>query len=253
MTSILRRPFFVLLSGATLAILPLACSGATSDDGRPTPGATGSVCKVADDCYPDVTDGDLEGEAICLEKVTDGYCTHACDVDTDCCAADGECPDGQAQVCSPFESAAGKMCLLSCEDGDVAGDPDAKDADEYCTRNGGAGFSCRSSGGGSENRKVCMPIDCSGVLGSACENTDDCSGGLSCDETLAAGYCSQRACEKNEDCPGNGLCAKNGSDSRCVRPCDDDGDCGACREGATGTSCNQAIELIDGSTAGACL
>jgi len=142
---------FVLLP---LALLPVACS---DDDGRPSSGETGSTCEAASECYPDLEEGALSGDALCLENVPDGYCTHSCEADDDCCAADGECPVDREQVCSPLESGDGKMCLLSCEDADLESDPDAEDANDYCERNAGSAFSCRSSGGGSENRKVCMP------------------------------------------------------------------------------------------------
>jgi hypothetical protein len=48
------------------------------------------------------------------------------------------------------------MCFLSCEAAVVSG-ADAGDANTYCGKNANSAFSCRSSGGGSQNRKVCVP------------------------------------------------------------------------------------------------
>jgi hypothetical protein len=46
-----------------------------------------------------------------------------------------------------------KRCFLSCEPTEV-GDLDES---EYCRVNAHSSFGCRSTGGGSENRKVCVP------------------------------------------------------------------------------------------------
>ncbi|MCC6552044.1 MAG: hypothetical protein IT372_03350 [Polyangiaceae bacterium] len=44
-------------------------------------------------------------------------------------------------------------CFLSCEAAEIGSlDPDA-----YCDEFAHRGFGCRSSGGGSANRKVCVP------------------------------------------------------------------------------------------------
>jgi hypothetical protein len=45
---------------------------------------------------------------------------------------------------------------LSCEDSDLD-KTTLTDADQYCHTYAGVGFGCRSTGGGSKNRKVCMP------------------------------------------------------------------------------------------------
>ena len=58
------------------------------------------------------------------------------------------------------------MCFLSCEDIDI-GD---LEADAYCDEYGGRGFICRSTGGGSANRRVCVPGG-----GGLCTIADDCS------------------------------------------------------------------------------
>ncbi len=178
------------------------------------PEQTGSVCEVDSECFPEVVEGELLGEALCLTRVRNGYCTHTCEVDTDCCAVEGECKTTLPQVCSPFESAPNKMCLLSCEDADVEGDPDAEDANDFCQRNASWDFSCRSSGGGSENRKVCMPTDCG--VGAACAADADC-GDLSCVLGVTSGYCSQRDCVVNADCPGDSLCVTSGDNSYCYK------------------------------------
>jgi hypothetical protein len=180
------------------------------------PEETGSVCEVDSECFPDIEEGMLMGEALCLTRVHDGYCTHTCVEDTDCCAVPGECQTDLPQVCSPFESAPDKMCLLSCEAADIEGDPDAEDANAFCQRNASSDFICRSSGGGSENRKVCMPADCS--VGAACASDDDC-GELSCVLGAASGYCSQRDCVVNADCPGDSLCVTSGGNSFCYKSC----------------------------------
>jgi hypothetical protein len=116
--------------------------------------------------------GALQGTVTCLTKVTNGYCTHTCTQDSECCAVPGECKTGVKQVCSPLENQPTQYCFLSCEDEDIAkaiaaqadagyydgGAVDAGNrADAYCQSYAGAETSCRSSGGGSKNRKVCMP------------------------------------------------------------------------------------------------
>ena len=137
---------------AGYALLP-ACS---SDGDGAGPTNTGQACASVDPCYPGVKDGDLLGDAVCLDKVTGGYCTHECTKDSDCCAAAGECPDAHSEVCAPFESTPEKYCFLSCEDADVDATTLA-DADQYCKTYAGSTFGCRSTGGGSQNRKICMP------------------------------------------------------------------------------------------------
>ncbi|MGZ3418966.1 MAG: hypothetical protein ACXVEF_32270 [Polyangiales bacterium] len=51
------------------------------------------------------------------------------------------------------------MCFLSCETADLTAAPDAGTTDPtvYCQNYANAGFSCRSTGGGKDNRKVCVP------------------------------------------------------------------------------------------------
>ena len=138
-----------------LAVWTVAgCS--SNDDGAGPVTDTGQACNTADQCYPRVKDGDLVSEAVCLDRVTDGYCTHLCTQDSDCCAAAGECAGNHAEVCGPFESTNEMYCFLSCEDADLKSTSVA-DADTYCHSYAGATFTCRSTGGGSKNRKICMP------------------------------------------------------------------------------------------------
>jgi hypothetical protein len=132
--------------------LGLACSDEDEDgDAEGSPDNAGEICEVPDDCFVDVED--LQGDPICLDRVDSGYCTHLCDTDEDCCAVEGECESDLRQVCAPFESTGMRMCFLSCE----AEDLDGGDETEYCETHAHERFSCRSTGGGSENRKVCVP------------------------------------------------------------------------------------------------
>ena len=122
---------------ATASLFAFACGGDDDEDGGDgagntgnRPDETGAVCELADDCYPEVAEGEIVGEVECLDRVRDGYCTHSCESDADCCAAEGECKTDLLQVCSPFESKEGKSCFISCEDEDVAGVANVDDAEE---------------------------------------------------------------------------------------------------------------------------
>jgi hypothetical protein len=146
------RPVAAAVLAACAAVV--ACS--SSDDAPPE--RTGQACSNADQCYPGVDRSALRGDVQCLTRVPNGYCTHLCDKDDDCCAAEGECRTGFRQVCAPFESTGQRMCFLSCEDTDVAAaDAGTTDTTAYCQANASSAFRCRSSGGGSQNRKVCVP------------------------------------------------------------------------------------------------
>ena len=147
--SLTRVPFLLALACA----LASACGGSNGDTG---PTETGQACRVAADCYPGVDVASIQGEVSCLDRVPNGYCTHACVTDSDCCAATGECPFGYPEVCSPFESSGETSCFLSCERADLerAG---LTDSTVFCQKYANASFICRSSGGGSANRKVCVP------------------------------------------------------------------------------------------------
>jgi len=138
---------------ALLFILSSACG--SSDDGQ-SPTNTGHACKVAADCYPGIEPTALHGDPVCMTRVPGGYCTHACTQDPDCCAVLGECPDGLPQVCAPFESTGDMDCFLSCEADDIA-KAGFSDPNVFCQSKANAAFICRSTGGGSQNRKVCVP------------------------------------------------------------------------------------------------
>ena len=127
--------------------------GACSDHEDGLHGAAGSACDVPSECYPDADHETLSGDIVCLADVPGGYCTHLCGTDADCCAADGECPTDHPQVCAPFQSTGMMMCFLSCEDSVL----DGADGTAYCEDNAHTSFGCRSTGGGSQNRKVCVP------------------------------------------------------------------------------------------------
>jgi len=138
-----------------LALLCVACGGSSKDS---SPEETGQTCTPtaeapAGTCFQDLQES-IKGDPICLTRVPEGYCTHTCKTDSDCCAVKGECKSGLPQVCAPFESAGAKYCFLTCEASVLS-----KDTDEtaYCQENANAAFICRSTGGGNENRKVCVP------------------------------------------------------------------------------------------------
>jgi hypothetical protein len=125
-----------------VAALPLGCSGGGGEK-------TGHACTSVTQCYPGIDQSTLQGTAVCLDRVTNGYCTHNCVDDTDCCAVAGECETGFPQVCAPFESTGEYYCFLSCEG--------VADAATYCQDHASPAFGCRSTGGGSTNRQVCVP------------------------------------------------------------------------------------------------
>jgi hypothetical protein len=103
---------------------------------------------------------------MCLDRVEGGYCTHECEADDDCCAVEGECDEDFSQVCGPFENTGLMLCFLSCEEEDIdaAG---ADDGDAFCAEHAGPDFICRSTGGGSANRRVCVPGDNTPGVGGA--------------------------------------------------------------------------------------
>ncbi len=72
----------------------------------------GQPCTSPDECYPGVDRDALMGEVECLDKVPDGYCTHLCTSDDQCCAVEGECTTGHPQVCAPFENQPDMRCFL---------------------------------------------------------------------------------------------------------------------------------------------
>lgn len=228
--------------------------GSDDDEERPPDGTTGAICEVAEDCFADVAEGELAGEAMCLDRVDDGYCTHECEVDEDCCAAEGECPLDLTQVCSPFESTGLRLCFLSCEDEDLERVQDLEDPpedeSEYCQRGAGSDFICRSSGGGAENRKVCVPGDCG--LGADCAVDADCSDGLTCLTGYLGGYCTTADCTSDEDCPEDSLCAEDGDSTLCVKTCVGSSDCSFCRADGTHAECVGDATLLSGVAADVC-
>jgi hypothetical protein len=150
------RPVILLCSIALAALLASnACSSSSASGPAPYTGPVGQQCTSAAQCYGSIDAGALLGQAACL-TVTGGYCTHTCTTDADCCAVPGECPDGRPEVCGPFESEPSMYCLLSCETNDLA-DAGIADANAYCATYANPNFTCRSSGGGSANRKICAP------------------------------------------------------------------------------------------------
>ena len=107
-----------------LLLTTLACGKDDKDeagDETGSPDQVGSVCLAPEDCYPNIDHTELAGEVQCLDRVPEGYCTHECASDEDCCAVEGECETTLPQVCSPFESTGQMMCFLSCEEADVSG------------------------------------------------------------------------------------------------------------------------------------
>lgn len=245
-----------MLGGALLAAGGCGDDGAASSGG-PTgnehrPDETGAICEVAEDCYPGVADGDLLGDALCMDRVRGGYCTHTCEQDEDCCAAEGECKTDLPQVCSPFESTGMNMCFLSCEAETVA-QTDAADDNEFCQRHVHPAFICRSSGGGASNRKICMPSECG--LGSACDKDDQCSDGLTCLTDGAGGYCTRTGCSKNDDCPGDSVCVAGANDRTfCAKRCSRSSDCTLCRGETSAARCRDDATFVeDGTSAAVCL
>ena len=222
--------------------------------GRPSENETGAVCDTAAECFPEVAEGALLGEPQCLDRVTDGYCTHLCETDDDCCAVEGECPNDLTQVCSPFESTNQRMCFLSCEQDDVEAAMGQSNADEqeYCQHEASEEFICRSSGGGSQNRKVCVPGNCG--IGADCTGNGDCAATLSCLEEFAGGYCAPRGCEGDGDCPEDSACVtREEGDNYCAKICQRDSQCSFCRDSTSPIACSDAAHLVDSSGVSVCL
>lgn len=218
--------------------------GGSGGTGGGSPDNVGSVCASAADCYPTLEAGALKGEAQCLDRTDEGYCTHLCTVDADCCAVDGECKTGLKQVCAPFESTNKTMCFLSCEDADIGG----ADAEQYCRDNVSPDFGCRSTGGGKDNKKVCFPVDCG--VGEGCGVDAECAAGLTCLTGYKGGYCGKADCSVNADCPTGSLCVKDGDSSYCARTCAAAGDCAACRDPDFVATCKADATFMEAGTTG---
>jgi hypothetical protein len=249
----MRGSQFALVVFAAGAALAGACgsdddkgggSGGNGGTGGGSPDNVGSVCKVATDCFPKVDAAALLGEVQCLDRTDEGYCTHLCVSDADCCAVEGECKSGLKQVCAPFESTGKKMCFLSCESADLGG----ADADQHCRDNVSPDFGCRSTGGGKENRKVCFPNDCG--VGETCAGDAECATGLTCLTSFKGGYCGKKDCAVNADCPTGSLCVKNGSSSYCALSCAAPGDCAVCRGTADAAACKADATFMQAGTTG---
>ncbi len=231
-----------LLAALSLAV---ACGddGDDHDDTNGSPEQAGAACHAPDDCYPDVDEGDLQGAAVCIDRVEGGYCSHECVTDDDCCAVEGECETDIHQVCSPFESTGMMMCFLSCEADDI----DGEDAQAFCQDHVSPDWMCRSSGGGNQNRDICVPGECG--VGEHCAADADCNGDLVCVTEVDGGYCTARDCGSDGDCPPDTHCVAHNDVNYCARSCTADSDCTYCREGAEAT-CTSDVEFVDGSTPG---
>jgi hypothetical protein len=233
-----------------LACAVLACAGDDDDgdgDEEGSPDMVGSVCAAPADCYPEIDHAEILGEVLCLDRVRAGYCTHECAEDTDCCAVEGECVTDFPQVCSPFESTGTNMCFLSCE-ADVVSGAGSPDEQSFCHDEVSSDFICRSSGGGSENRKVCVPGDCG--VGAGCGDAVDCDPDLECVDDFDGGYCGQRGCAANADCPQDSVCIDVDGDSYCVKPCTTDGDCALCRGDDAPAVCTAEVVFVEAGTTG---
>ncbi len=126
----MRRELTVFLAGLLLMAF-MGCGGSKDAD------EVYLTCEVPEDC--DVPDG---ADAACIDKSGEGFCTWECQSDEDCVEASDTDFDF---VCASFESELTLYCFPAC-------DSEAEDA-EACPPS----MSCRSTGGGSNNRKVCFP------------------------------------------------------------------------------------------------
>jgi hypothetical protein len=245
----------ILITFALSAFLYAGCgddddganSGPQGAGARPADNV-GSTCTSAAACYPGIDRVKLAGEVQCLDRVDDGYCTHTCETDEDCCAVDGECKTDFDQVCSPFESAGTKMCFLGCEGRDVERWNVDGDENEYCQRLVSPDFICRASGGGSENRKVCVPGDCD--VGEACAADGDCADGLTCNLAFRGGYCGRAACAANADCPTGSVCVAAAGANYCFKSCTQDSECSACRPWDLRATCAAGATFVESGTSG---
>jgi hypothetical protein len=234
----------------TVSALLLAACGddddEKADDEPDRPDDTGAACMTADQCYPNVAEGMLQGEAHCLEEARDGYCTHTCASDDDCCAVTGECKTDLAQVCAAFTSTDETWCFLSCEPADVD-DAMYADANEYCQREASRDFICRASGGGAP-KKICMPVDCD--VGADCGDDADCAGGLTCVTGFDGGYCTVTGCASNADCPADSLCVVGDGQNYCFKTCAAASDCSFCRASNVFSSCSDEVTFAEDGTSG---
>lgn len=189
-----KRMFWVLLA----SVVAWASCGDDEDrfeetsTGAGLDDQVGESCAVADDCFVDIVRDDIVGDIQCLDRVDGGYCTHLCTDDDDCCAVEGECDPGDIQVCGPFESTGMMMCFISCENGDLGGEDPERHCQSYHPD-----FICRSTGGGSANRKVCVPSG-----NGPCSRIDDCPSGFDncCENALGDLRCYDPAGAEGREC-----------------------------------------------------
>ncbi len=148
------RSLLVVASALSIAsLVAVACS--SSNSSGPPPGQTGTTCTTAASCYPTLDGAALQGQVTCLTQLQNGYCTHTCQSDINCCAAPGECPAGFTEVCAPLQSAPQTYCFLSCAT--VPANAGTTDPNVFCQRWANPTFTCRSTGGGANNVKFCGP------------------------------------------------------------------------------------------------
>jgi hypothetical protein len=240
------RRFLVRVLPCLLVVTALACGKDDKVEAGETgsPDQVGSACMIPEDCYPNVDHGLLAGTVNCLEEVQDGYCTHECATDEDCCAVEGECETDLPQVCSPFTSTNQMLCFLSCEAADVSGSG-AADEQAFCQEFVSPFFSCRSSGGGTDNRKICVPGACG--VGAVCDETADCDADLECLGELDGGYCGVRDCQSTADCPVDSLCISHAGINYCARTCAAASDCSFCRYDNVVATCRDDVTFVEGS------
>jgi hypothetical protein len=139
------------------------------------------------------------------------------------------------------------MCFLSCEDADVQAAGDS-DAEAFCQAHVSPDFICRSSGGGSENRKVCVPGDCG--VGASCAEDAHCDPGLVCIGDFDGGYCGVRDCGANADCPADSVCIDAGDFNYCARTCAAETDCTFCRPAEHAAACTADVAYVEAGTTG---
>ncbi len=143
------------------------------------------------------------------------------------------------------------MCFLSCEPGDLvpaSGGSGKVDDQEYCQREAGSEFICRSSGGGSKNRKICVPGDCG--AGADCAIDADCDADLTCFTAFKGGYCAKKGCSDNAGCPQDSVCVKGDPDNYCAKQCSGDTDCSCCRDRDVWASCGDQVTFVETGTSG---
>ncbi|MCS6900966.1 MAG: hypothetical protein RMJ98_13085 [Myxococcales bacterium] len=232
---------------------PSGSGGAAGGGGGGSPEFVGATCKAPADCFAGLN-GTVKGEVLCLDRVRGGYCTHLCKTDADCCAVEGECKTSIRQVCSPFESTGKKMCFLSCAADDIkAANTDTTDDQLFCQKEASFDFICRSSGGGKENRKVCVPGDCG--VGAGCGGDGDCRSDLTCLSSLRGGYCGVRDCKDDSGCPKDSRCVKHTDGfTYCMKTCTTSADCSFCRASTSVATCSDQVTFAaDGSPTKVCV